>query len=398
MGGKLIKALLPIFLIVVVDVLGMTIILPLLPFYAQHFGATPTTVGLLVSTFAVCQLVGGPLLGRWSDRIGRKPLLLVSQVGTLIGFLMLAFAGSLPVIFLSRAVDGFTAGNISLAQAYIVDITKPEERTKAFGAIGIAFGIGFLLGPLLSGFLVQYGYQYPIFAAAALSAASIVATAMLLPAHTPVADPDSSRRLGILDWGSYLSYFRRPDLGPYLWMYLAFILSFTTFMSSFALFAERRFTWDGHAFGPKEVGYFYAFIGLLGIILQGGLIGRLVKIFGDRKLVTIGFVISAVGLGGMALAHSVSGLIVIGLLIALSGVLRPALTTLITIAADKNEQGSVLGLTQSLASVAAIATPFISGLLIENRWLSAWALMAAAFSAVGLLIPMPSASLNDSKQ
>src|SRR5713226_1770672 len=165
--------LVPIFLIVCVDVLGLTLMLPLLPFYAEHLGASPTAVGLLVSTYAVCQLVAGPMLGRMSDRVGRRPLLLVSQIGTLIGFLILAFANSLWLVFLSRVIDGLTAGNLSLAQAYISDVTKPEERAKSFALIGIAFGLGFLVGPGISGFLSTFNPKYPIFAAAGLSLTSI---------------------------------------------------------------------------------------------------------------------------------------------------------------------------------------------------------------------------------
>ena len=173
--------LLPIFLIVSVDVLGLTIILPLLPFYAEHYGASPAVVGLLVSLYAFCQLIAGPMLGRLSDHMGRRPLLLVSQVGTFIGFLILAYAHALWVIFLSRAIDGITAGNLSLAQAYISDVTRPEDRAKSFGLIGIAFGIGFLIGPAVSGILAKSDYRYPVFAAAGLSALSILATAVLLP-------------------------------------------------------------------------------------------------------------------------------------------------------------------------------------------------------------------------
>src|SRR3982751_4552348 len=139
--------LIPIFLIVLVDILGMTLIMPLLPFYAEHYGATPVVVGLLVSSYAACQLISGPVIGRMSDSIGRKPLLIVSQIGTFIGFLILAFSGSLWMIFLSRIIDGCTAGNISLAQAYIADVTKPEDRARSFGVLGIAFGLGFLVGP-----------------------------------------------------------------------------------------------------------------------------------------------------------------------------------------------------------------------------------------------------------
>src|SRR5215469_4524387 len=190
--------LLPIFLIVAVDVLGLTIMIPLLPFYAEKLGASPFQVGWLIGIYAACQLVSGPLLGRLSDHMGRKPLLIVSQLGTLIGFLVTAFAPNLWILFLARAIDGATAGNLSLAQAYISDVTKPEERAKSFGIIGIAFGMGFLIGPAISGFLAHYDYRDPIFAAAALSATSILTTYLLLPAvktGTRAAEGPGGRRL-----------------------------------------------------------------------------------------------------------------------------------------------------------------------------------------------------------
>src|SRR5579863_4751605 len=305
--------LLPIFLIVLVDVLGLTIILPLLPFYAQHFGASDMQVGLLISTYAACQLIAGPILGRMSDQMGRKPLLIVSQMGTLIGFLILAFAGSLWMVFLSRIIDGLTAGNLSLAQAYIADVTTPENRAKSFGVIGIAFGIGFLIGPAISGFLAQYGLVYPIFAAAFLSASSIVCTATLLPKSEPhMLEGDSGpggRRLSILEWKSYAEYFARPKLGRLLWQFFFFAFSFALFTSGFALYAQRRYTFNGHPFGAKEVGYVFAWVGFLGLILQGGLIGRLVKLFGERTLVWTGFAVSATGYGLLAWTRTVGGLL-----------------------------------------------------------------------------------------
>ena len=387
--------LLPIFLIVMVDVLGLTIILPLLPFYAEHFGASPTVVGLLVSTYAACQLVAGPLLGQMSDRMGRRPLLLVSQMGTFVGFLILAWAQALWVVFLARIIDGLTAGNLSLAQAYISDVTRPDERAKSFGIIGVAFGIGFLIGPAISGYLSQFGYTWPIFMAAGLSFASILSTYFLLPQAAPAPEaelgqgspPPAGRRLRLLDWGSYVKYFEKPLVARRLWQFFSFAFAFAIFMSGCALFAERRHTWQGHAFGVKEVGYVFAYVGLLGIILQGGLIGRLVKWLGEPILVTIGFIAATTGFVLIGLTYSVTGLLVAaGIASFGTGVLRPALTSLITQAAGRDEQGVVLGLTQSLMSVCQIIGPAIAGFLIDRELLTTWALVGAGASAVGIVI------------
>jgi len=385
--------LLPIFLIVLVDVLGLTIILPLLPFYAEHLGASATVVGLLISSYALCQLIAGPILGRMSDHMGRKPPLIASQIGTLIGFLILAFAGSLWLVFLSRIIDGLTAGNLSLAQAYIADVTTPENRAKSFGVIGIAFGIGFLIGPGISGFLAQFGYVYPILAAAFLSASSIVCTATLLPKAEPHTGQGDSgpggRRLNIFDWKAYAEYFARPKLGRLLWQFFFFAFSFALFISGFALYAQRRYTLHGHPFGAKEVGYVFAWVGFLGLIIQGGLVGRLVKLLGERTLVWTGFAISAVGYGLLAWTRTVGGLLGACTVNSCSGVLRPAVTSLITQQAGKREQGVVLGLTQSITSISQIVAPVIAGSLIDRGQLGAWALATAGVAFLGMLASLP---------
>jgi DHA1 family tetracycline resistance protein-like MFS transporter len=378
--------LLPIFLIVSVDVLGLTIILPLLPFYAEHYGASPAVVGLLVSLYALCQLIAGPMLGRLSDRMGRRPLLLVSQVGTFIGFLILAYAHALWIIFLSRAIDGITAGNLSLAQAYISDVTKPEDRAKSFGLIGIAFGMGFLVGPGLSGFLSKYSYQYPIFVAAGLSATSILATYFLLPSVTPAAvDSATPRKFTLLDWGNYVRYFREPALAPLLWQFFAFTFAFSMFMSGFPLFAERRYTWHDQPFGPQQVGYVYAFVGLLGVILQGGLIGRLVKAFGELNLARAGFFFGLVGLVALGFTKGIPLLLITAAVASLgTGTIRPTVTSMITQKAGRSEQGVILGLTQSLNSISAIAAPALAGFLIDHSLLSTWAVTAGVVCGIAL--------------
>ena len=380
-------SLLPVFLIVLVDVFGMTLVIPLLAIYAESLHATPLQAMLLVSVFAACQLVSGPIIGHLSDRFGRKPMLLISQVGTFIGFLVMARASVLWMLYVARVLDGSTAGNLSLAQAYIADHTEPSQRAKSFGLIGIAFGIGFFIGPSLTGFLsAAYGLTAPIYLAACMSALSILCTATLLKGGTQSHHAFDDRD-AVFHLRTYTKFFSRPGMRERLLQFLFFITSFSFFISGFALFAERRFTHDGHPFGPREIGYVFGYVGFLGIILQGGLIGRLVKRFGEPGLVAMGFVALAVGYFGLGVATSVVVLMLMGTLAAFgNGVIRPALTALITHRAERQEQGVVLGITQALMSMASIVSPVIGGLLIQHQMLTAWAWVAAGLAAVGVAL------------
>ena len=381
--------MLPIFLIVLVDVFALTLVIPLLAIYAEKLGASPLEATLLISVISLCMLVSGPLLGRISDRTGRKKMLLVSQCGTFLGLLLMARAQALWVLYVARIIDGATAGNLSLAQAWIADRTAPENRTKAFGLIGIAFGIGFFVGPGVTGLLSGYALTAPIYLAAAMSLTSILCTTFLLPndapTGAPAADGPAGRRLSIFDWGAYATYFRRPVMAGLLAQFFAFALAFAIFTSGFALFAERTYTFAGHPFTPREIGFVFAYSGFLGIILQGGLIGRLVRRFGDPALIAFGFV-AAIGtyvvLGATA---TIPFLIAAATLSAFgNGVLRPTLSSLVSQLAGRGEQGVVLGLTQSLMSVAQIVGPLAGGALLEHGHLSLWAFAAALSACAGL--------------
>ena len=392
-GSRFSSPLLPIFLIVAVDVLGFTIILPLLPFYSEHLGASPAVVGALVSTYAICQLIAGPILGQLSDRLGRRPILLVSQAGTLVGFLILAFSNHIWMLFLSRAIDGATAGNLTIAQAYISDVTKPENRAKSFAIIGIAFGFGFLVGPAISAFLSHFGYTAPIFAGCALSLTSIFCTFFLLPRREVIHEYNAAeesgpggRRLSLISWGEYRRFFKQKNLASLLIQWLLFSFSFSTFISGFALFAERRYMWNGHPVGVREVGYIFAFTGFIGIIMQGGLVGRMVKRFGERHMIRIGFFASMLGYAAIAFTRTVGQLLWVNAFSSVGGAgLRPALTSSITQQAGKREQGVIIGLTQSLMSVAQIIAPLISGMLIDRHHLTIWAIWAGVLAGLALL-------------
>ncbi|WP_437924376.1 MFS transporter [Sorangium sp. So ce291] len=382
--------LLPIFLTVFVDVLGLTLVLPLLPFYAEHFGASELVVGVLAASYAVCQLVSGPILGRISDRAGRKPTLLASQTGTFIGFLVLGSASSLWMLFLGRIIDGLTAGNLTIAQAYISDVTRPEERTRAFGLIGIAFGSGFLLGPAITGELAsRFGYGAPAYGAAVLSLTSILLTATLLPAKpvAPAASPEAAataapRPAAIGRGDAIRRYFDRPLPRRRLLEFFAFSLSFSTLIGGLALFLERRFS-----FGVKETGYLYAFSGLIGGSIQGGLIGRLARRYGEERLALVGFATMVIGYGLLGAAYTLPTLLVLVAIAAFgAAVVRPSVTTLLTKSVGRDEQGAALGVSQSLASISQIVGPIGAGWLIEHRALAAYGLMAASFAALGFVL------------
>jgi MFS family permease len=383
----------PIFLTVLVDVLAMTIVLPLLPYYAQHFGASPLVVTLLAAAFAACQLVSGPVLGRISDSVGRKPTLLVSQMGTFVGFLFLGWANSLWMLFVGRIIDGLTAGNLSIAQAYISDVTEPENRTKAFALIGIAFGAGFLLGPALSGILAhRYGYAAPVFGSAGLSLLSILVTWRLLrePSRRaselkeggsagPDAQPERAGeprgRFAQIGW-----FFGQPASRLWLLEFLSFSLAFATLIGGLALFLERRF--DFHV---EQTGYVFAFSGVVGGSLQGGM-GRIVKRVGEERLVLMGLLFMAAGYAVLAVAFSVPTLLVSVFLGAIGGaVVRPCVTTLITKSVGRTEQGAVLGVSQSITSSSQIVGPLIAGWLIQHGRLTAYAIAAGSFALIGAL-------------
>jgi MFS family permease len=390
--------LVPIFLTVLVDVLGLTLMLPLLPFYALHFGASPLVVTILGASYAACQLVAGPMLGRLSDRVGRKPVLLVSQLGTLAAFLLIGGASALWMLFVGRIIDGLTAGNLSIAQAYISDVTKPENRTRAFGVIGISFGLGFLVGPAISGLLAHhYGFAAPAYGAAGLSFLSIVLNVTLLPgkdalerikaqhgaadAATPA--PGGTRTL------AFGEFFSRPEPRLRLLQFFVYTTSFAVLTGGLALFLRERFDFD-----VKAVGYVFMVSGFMGALIQGGLIGRLVKRLGEARLALVGFATMAVGYPLLGLVTSVPALLALVCFTSFGvAVVRPCVTTLITKSVGRHEQGAALGTSQSLASISQMVGQPLAGLLIEQHLSSWYGLAAGAIALVGVILsasPEPS--------
>jgi DHA1 family tetracycline resistance protein-like MFS transporter len=358
------KRLIPIFIVVFVDLLGFSIILPLLPYYASEFGASPLTIGILIASYSICQFIASPILGHWSDRYGRRPILLYSQIGSCLGFILMAIALQLPNpllwLFAARIIDGISGGNLTVAQAYISDITRPEERARNFGMIiGVSFGLGFLIGPTLGGFLSRYGYDVPAYAAAIFSFASIMATFFLLPETQH--ERDETRPSGLALYTRVFDYLSIPELRRLLMVFLFMTLPFALYVTMFPLYADRQLH-----FTAEQAGYFLGFVGFLGIVWQGGVIGPFVKRFGDYKALMIGLIASTCGLFYLGLVDIWWKLSFVALFFSFGhGISRPALTSLITQTAPPNRRGGVLGAMTSLESFTRIIAPILGGWIIS---------------------------------
>ena len=357
-----------IFTTVFIDLVGFGIVIPVLPFYAEgtRFNATPRTVGLLFASYSVMQLIFSPILGRLSDKHGRRPVLLISIIGTGIGFLFLGFATTLWMLFVGRILDGITGGNISTAQAYIADVTTKEDRAKGLGLIGAAFGLGFVLGPAIGGILSRWGVAVPFFFAAGLCFANAVLLYFTLPETVTPDHPARHSAAGGRGLTQLLKSLKEPRLSFVLTIYFLFVVAFSIMTTSFSLFTMFRFGYDA-----QHTGYLFAYVGIIAVIIQGGLIGRLVKRFGELPLVIVGalffagslFAVPFVGprAGGL-LALLIGG----GIFSAGNSLATPSLTSLASKSVGRGEQGSVLGVTQSVASLARAVGPALAAFLIHS--------------------------------
>lgn len=360
--------LIVIFTTVFIDLVGFGIVIPVLPFYAEGtvFNATPRTVGFLFASYSIMQLVFSPILGRLSDKYGRRPVLFISIIGTGIGFLILGFATTLWMLFVGRILDGITGGNISTAQAYIADITTKENRAKGMGLIGAAFGLGFILGPAIGGILSQWGIHVPFFFAGGLCFANAALLYFTLPETVTKDHPARQSAAGGRGLAELMRSFKDPKLGFVLTIYFLFIVAFSIMTTSFSLYTMFRFGYDA-----QHTGYLFAYVGLIAVIIQGGLIGRLVKRFGELPLVVVGALCFAVSLFAVPFVGPAAGglaaLLVGGGVFSMGNSLAtPALTSLASKSVGPAEQGTVLGVTQSVASLARAVGPSLAAVLIAS--------------------------------
>ena len=371
--------MLPIlFVTVFLDLVGFGIIVPFLAYYVESFGAHAATVGILMGSYSLAQFVFAPIWGRVSDRVGRRPILLLGLSGSVAGYTLFGLAGTLAMLFIGRIVMGIFGATIPTAQAAVADVTAPENRARGMGLIGAAIGLGFILGPALGGILAHLSgalpfalfrrnpYALPCLAAAALALCNLVAAAFFLPESLPKAlrnsSPRRASRLQQLSTG-----LSDPRLRTLVLIYFLFMLGFAMMEATLTLFIENRIDSRDHAELVRRVGYLFGFIGVIQVALQGGLVGKLARRFGESRLLLAGCVLAGLSLGAVPLVRTWGALYLVALGLAGSGGLaQPSVASLISRAASADTQGGTLGISQSAASLARVVGPVLAGALFQQ--------------------------------
>jgi DHA1 family tetracycline resistance protein-like MFS transporter len=404
-----------VFLFVFVDLLGYSLFLPLLPFYASTLGAGPSLVGILVASNALAQLLATPIIGRLSDKYGRRPLLIFSISGTLGSFLFLGLveplgrsvatlasgritlaAATILMLFLSRILDGLFGGDVSLARAYITDITDEKNRAKGLGMIGAAFGLGFIVGPAIGGTLANWGsaasvfaavglsrYAVPAFAAAALAAANLVAVILWLPESLP---PEERARLAQSPRAAFTARclwecITRPRFGTLLRIRLLYMFAFTLFTANFALWAQYQLRMSDQA-----TSYVLTYVGIIIVLVQGVAIGRLTSLFSETRLILSGAILLAATLAAWAFVPNLALLLVVATPLPLAGgVLNTVTNSAITKSVYREEVGGALGLSASLDSLARVIAPAIAGFMLQQLGPPSLGLLGAMVTAFTVL-------------
>jgi MFS transporter, DHA1 family, tetracycline resistance protein len=379
-----------VLIVVFVDLLGFSLILPLLPYYAESYQASAALVGLLVASYAAAQFIGAPILGRLSDRYGRRPILLLSIAGTFVGFLLLGFVEPigralasllasltgvelsaalintciLAVMFFSRILDGLTGGNISVAQAYITDVTDESNRAQGLGLIGAAFGLGFIIGPAIGGILSRYGFAVPAFAAAGLSLINLIAIWLFLPESLTLEKRavTQGRPARGFSFSALSGALQRPRVGPLLHIRLFYALASGTFQSIFSLYALAKLGLNAQA-----TAFVLAYVGILIVLVQGVLVGRLTKRYSESRLIVACSALLAVSLLGWALTPSLPVLLLVLVPMSVAtGLMNTVINSALTKVVYPEEIGGALGLSASLESLSRILAPLMGGLLLQQ--------------------------------
>ena len=368
------RAALPVlFSVVIVDLIGFGIVMPILPFYAREFGANGAVLGLLLTSYAAAQFVFAPVWGRLSDRLGRRKVLLATIGGTSAALLLLGLAPSLAWMFAARLLGGAFAANVSVASAYITDVTDEANRTRFMGLLGASFGVGFVLGPAIGGLLAPYGHHVPMVTAAGMAACNAVYAAFVLR--------EPPRRSATVEPVGRLAVLRTPGVRRLCLANLLFSLGVTQLETVFAFFMADRFGYDA-----REVAFVLVGMAVVMGGIQGGAMRPLVARVAERRLVSAGSALLALAFATMAWAPSVALLLLPLTVSAIGrGIAQPSLMSLASFAAPPGQRGLVMGTFQSAASLARVFGPVSAGLLYDQSLAGPFQLAAVLLAAVVIL-------------
>lgn len=361
--------------------LGYGIMLPLLPFFVQAQDGGAAIAGGLMSMYASIQLVSGPILGAFSDRYGRKPILLLCLFGTGIAYLLLGLANSLLIIFIAIFIDGLTGSNLTLAHAYVADTTTAENRARGLNYSQLAFGLGIMAGPILGGTLSGYGLSIPALVASFFAFANTVFGFFFLPESLPPERRETKPTSQVFSWaGQFTSIFRQKNIQKFLVVLFLLNLAFAGLQTNFPLFSNARFGWT-----PAQNSYFYLYVGLCGVIVQGVLFSKLQTRFGESKLIPAGLAFMVIGLAGMAFVPIAWMIFPAVAIVALgTGISIPSLTALVSLRVPEREQGRLMGGNQTLLALTNIFGPTIAGISFDVIAISAPYWLGSLFALLAL--------------
>ena len=375
------KRLYVVFLIIFTEVLGFSMVLPLIPFLGLSLGLTPIEIGLIISVFSVCQLFASPITGKLSDRFGRKPLFLMSQASTFAGFLLLGFATTPILLLFARLIDGLLGSNMTVSQAYISDITEPKHRTRVYGYSSGVFGAGLIFGPVIGGVLSTINYSVPMFFAASITTVSIILVLFLPETITSKPDTLSLKFNDVIPVKDVMRFAKTPHVRNSLLMFFIYNVGFHLFIANFSLLAESQF----HV-GADQVGFYMAWIGILRVTIQTFLIARILRALGENNMLRTGIVALVISMLGIAFSPDYLFVFVPLIFLAYgTGVSRPILTSKLANSVTKKETATVLGVNNSLISVAQILTPIVGGFIIQYLPSQTLPILSALFLASILL-------------
>jgi MFS transporter, DHA1 family, tetracycline resistance protein len=360
----------------------MTILFPVQAYIVRQFTAQALMVTLIPGLYAAVQFFGAPILGKLSDRYGRRPILLISLFGSAVGYFLFGIGQALWILFLSRVIDGFSGGNNSTASAYIADVTEPKDRARSFGLVGAMFGLGFIIGPMLGGALSQISLRTPAFVSCAFALLSVLVGFFLLPESLP-ADKRQTKPLTLADlnpFGAMAELLRRPQTGAFLITQCLFTIAFSGINSIFGVFMIERFNVQ-----PLSLSLLIAAGGITTGVVQAGLVGMLVKRFGEKPLAAIALLLHAVGALGFSTVPAFWLIYPICLIsFGSSGLFFPTIGALLSNSVTLDEQGKVNGVSAALGSLASILGPLWAGLAYDQiqvgmpYWTAAILLIAGA--------------------